>query len=80
MAARAEAPDLTENEVREALEQLEPLWNQLFPAEQARIIRLLVERVEVGPSGATIQLRIAGLKGLVDELGAAPATTIGVAA
>jgi hypothetical protein len=55
LAARAEAPDLTEAEVREALERLDPLWDELFPAEQARIMRLLVERVEVGPAGAGIR-------------------------
>ena len=60
-AAREEAPDLTEAEVREALAQLDPLWEELFPAEQARIVRLLVERVEVGPDGADIRLRVAGL-------------------
>ena len=37
LAARAEAPDLTEMEVRDALERLDPLWGELFPAEQARI-------------------------------------------
>jgi hypothetical protein len=68
LAAREQAPDLTENEAREALDRLEPLWNELFPAEQARIIRLLVERVEVGPDGAAIRLRVAGLAGLVGEL------------
>jgi hypothetical protein len=47
--------------VREALERLDPLWDELFPAEQARIVRLLVERVEVGPAGADIRLRVAGL-------------------
>ena len=60
-AAREEAPDLTEAEVREALAELDPLWEELFPAEQARIVRLLVERVEVGPDGADIRLRVAGL-------------------
>ena len=30
-----------------ALERLEPLWDELFPAEQARILRLLVDRVEI---------------------------------
>ena len=49
LAARAEAPDLTESEVREALERLDPLWDELFPAEQARIVRLLVERWRSGP-------------------------------
>ncbi len=53
LAARAEAPDLTEAEVRDALGSLDPLWGELFPAEQARIVRLLVERVEVGPGAPT---------------------------
>ena len=72
MAARAELPDLTEAEVRDALGELDPLWNELFPAEQARIIRLLVERVEVGPGGADIRLRVEGLASLVRDLRAAP--------
>jgi hypothetical protein len=76
LAAQAEAPDVTENEVRDALEQLDPLWDQLFPAEQARVIRLLVERVEVGLDGVAVRLRIAGLRSLVAELTpSAPATT-----
>jgi DNA invertase Pin-like site-specific DNA recombinase len=70
LAARAEAPDLTEAEVREALGRLDPLWDELFPAEQARIVRALVERVEVGPAGADIRLRVEGLAGLVRDLGA----------
>ena len=70
LAARAEAPDLTESEVREALHRLDPLWDELFPAEQARIVRALVERVEVGPAGADIRLRVAGLTSLVRDLGA----------
>ena len=70
LAAEAEAPDLTEADVRDALERLDPLWDELFPAEQARIVRLLVERVEVGPAGADIRLRVAGLASLVGDLGA----------
>jgi hypothetical protein len=69
LAARAEAPDLTEAETRDALERLDPLWDELFPAEQARIVRQLVERVEVGPAGADIRLRVAGLTNLVRDLG-----------
>jgi hypothetical protein len=42
LAARAEAPDLKEGEVRDALARLEPLWGELFPAEQARVVRALV--------------------------------------
>ena len=70
LAAGAEAPDLSEAEVRDALHELEPLWDELFPAERARIVRLLVERVDVGPDGADIRLRVEGLAGLVRDLGA----------
>ena len=69
-AARAEAPNLSEREVREALERLDPLWDELFPAEQARVVRLLLNRVEVSPTGASIQLRVDGLASLVRDLGA----------
>jgi hypothetical protein len=69
LAARAEAPDLSEAETREALHRLDPLWEELFPAEQARIVRLLVERVEVSPAGADIRLRVTGLTSLVRDLG-----------
>ncbi|NMJ40892.1 recombinase family protein [Roseomonas sp. JC162] len=68
LAARREAPDLTEREVRDALHRLDPLWEELFPAEQARIVRALVERVVVGPAGADIRLRVEGLAGLVRDL------------
>ncbi|WP_431266883.1 hypothetical protein [Dankookia sp. P2] len=68
LAARAEAPGITEGEVREALARLDPLWGELFPAEQARIVRALVERVVVGPTGADIRLRVEGLAGLVRDL------------
>ncbi|WP_233256296.1 recombinase family protein [Falsiroseomonas bella] len=70
LAARREAPDLTEREVRDALHRLDPIWEELFPAEQARIVRALVERVVVGPAAADIRLRVEGLAGLVRDLGA----------
>ena len=34
-----------------ALSRLDPLRDELFPAEQAQIVQLLVERVDVGISG-----------------------------
>ena len=60
--------DISEAEVREALQRLNPLWDELFPAEQARIVQLLVERVDVSPDGADIRLRTAGLTKLVADL------------
>jgi DNA invertase Pin-like site-specific DNA recombinase len=68
-AAQAEAPDMTEADVRASLARLDPLWDELFPAEQQRIVRSLVERVTVGPDGADIRLRVAGLASLVRDLG-----------
>jgi site-specific DNA recombinase len=66
MAARSEINGLTE--VRQALEGLDPLWDELFPAEQARIVHLLVERVDIGTDGIAIRLRTAGLARVVDDL------------
>jgi DNA invertase Pin-like site-specific DNA recombinase len=80
LAARAEAPGLKEGEVRETLGRLDPLWGELFPAEQARIIRALVERVVVGLDGADIRLRLDGLGALAHDLGAGVPTALRAAA
>ena len=68
-AARAHADDITEADARAALQQLDPLWDELFPAEQARIVALLVERVEIAEGGLDIQFRTDGLAGLVRAFG-----------
>jgi site-specific DNA recombinase len=67
-AARKSIGGITEEEVRGALERLDPLWQELFPAEQARIVQLLVERVDVNLDGADIRLRTEGLTNLVADL------------
>ena len=67
-AALENGGDISEAEVRDALNRLDPLWDELFPAEQARIVQLLVERVEVHPERVNVRLRTAGLTKLVDEL------------
>jgi site-specific DNA recombinase len=59
---------MTESKVRSALRTFEPLWNELFPAEQSRIIGLLVERVDIQSDRIDIKLRIAGVSSLVGEL------------
>ena len=68
-AVRGQDDTITEAEVREALLQLDPLWDELFPAEQARIVQLLVERVEIAEDGLDIRFRTDGLAGLVREFG-----------
>lgn len=67
-SARKGIKGLTESDVREALLAFDPLWNELFPAEQARIIQLLVERVDVRTDRVEIKLRIAGVTSLIGEL------------
>jgi hypothetical protein len=67
--ARPSLDGLSEADVREALERLDPLWDELFPAEQARIVQLLVERVDISTEGADIRLRTPGLTSLVADLG-----------
>jgi len=78
--ARASAPDMTEDEAWLALERLDPLWEELFPAEQARIIRLLVDRVDIGAGGADVRLKLDGLASLLRDLGALAAESARAAA
>ncbi len=67
-AARKTEKHLAESDVRGALLEFEPLWNELFPAEQARIVELLVERVDLQPDGIDLRLRVEGLTSLCSEL------------
>ena len=67
-AVRAEKPDTPEAAVITALGQFWPLWEALIPAEQARIIRLLVERVVVRSDGIAITLHAAGLGQIAREM------------
>jgi site-specific DNA recombinase len=66
--ARQLMGDIKEAEVREALEQLDPIWDELFAAEQARIVQLLVERVDVSLDGVAIRLRTSGIASLIADL------------
>jgi site-specific DNA recombinase len=54
-AARKTDRTLVESEVRSALLEFEPIWNELFPAEQARIVELLVERVDLQPDAIDLR-------------------------
>ena len=67
--AKAEGADLLEETVREALDRLDPLWDELFPAGQARIVQLLVQRIDLKPDGLELRLRTQGLGHVVQQLG-----------
>jgi site-specific DNA recombinase len=71
-ATRRQNREVTESDVRNALMQFEQLWNELFLAEQARIVELLVERVDLKPDALDLTLKIDGLTSLYRELRTTP--------
>ncbi len=68
------APEIDEPAVVLALRNLSTLWAQLFPAEQQRLVQLLIERVQLREGGVDIQWCESGWQQLAGEL---TANTIG---
>ena len=60
--------ELPEREVVATVTDFAALWDELFPAEQARIVRLLIERVDVAPDHIAVRLQANGLQTLVEQL------------
>jgi hypothetical protein len=60
-AVRKDRPDLDETTVVAALAQFDDLWKALIPAEQARIVQLLVARITESEADLAIDLRHDGL-------------------
>jgi hypothetical protein len=67
-AAKKTINGLTERQVREELRRFDEVWTELFPAEQARIVQLLVQRVDISEKGADVTLRVEGLAGVIRDL------------
>jgi site-specific DNA recombinase len=67
-ATRQKIDGLTVAEVRDALHWFDLLWDALFPAEQSRIVQLLVERIDVDVDGVEVRLRIDGLASVFSDL------------
>ncbi|PTQ92584.1 recombinase [Nitrosomonas nitrosa] len=65
-------PTLDEAKVTVAMIRLDAIWEQLFPAEQSRIVKLLVEKVIVSPNDLEVRLRANGVERLVLELSPKP--------
>jgi hypothetical protein len=66
--SRKAEEDITERDVTILLADFATVWNELFPAEQARIVQLLVERVDVREDALEVRIRADGLASLVAEL------------
>jgi site-specific DNA recombinase len=61
---------LEENKASESLSRFDPVWGMKTPQEQARLIELLVQRVEYDGSRGKVAIRFqpTGIKALADEL------------
>ena len=67
-ALKAARSGFTENDVASALATFDSFWDNLFPAEQDRTARLLIERVVVSKEGMSLDLRTSGLSSLVSDM------------
>ena len=66
-ALRAQA--VTEQDVIDALRKLDPIWVELFPAEQQRIVQPLVQEVVVNADGLNADASYVGRLTPVTRLG-----------
>ena len=57
--------DIDEHDVVTALAGFDGLWETLFPAEQARTARILINRVMVSQQVLTVDLRTEGLGSVI---------------
>jgi len=66
--ARETNPHIDENDIIAALQGFSDLWETLFPAEQARIACVLIDRVVVNDNGISVDLRMDGLGPIVHDM------------
>jgi Site-specific recombinases, DNA invertase Pin homologs len=63
-----QSANITELDISEAFQNVEGFWEDLFPVERNRLIRLLVDKVEIRETGIDMELRTNGLTTLIAEL------------
>jgi site-specific DNA recombinase len=73
-------PTLDEAKVTVAMTRMDAIWDQLFPPEQIRIVKLLIEKVIVSPNDIELRLRANGIERLILELRPEPAGALEEAA
>lgn len=67
-AMNALDPTIDEAQVCVAMLKIDQIWDQLFPAEQERIMRLLIKKVVVTPYTIEVQFRPNGIEILATEM------------
>src|SRR5690606_29184922 len=73
-ALREESSAVDEKAVVQALGEFDQPWAALYPAEQTRIVHLLVALVHVGEDGIAVDLRHEGLGSVLRDMMAAHQT------
>lgn len=66
--AHAKDSSVSEQEVRNALREIGPVWNELFPVEQTRIVHLLISRIEISNNNLRIRMRHDSLESLTHDI------------
>jgi hypothetical protein len=66
--AKREEDEITQREVTVLLADFATVWDELFPVEQARIMQLQVERVDVLTDALEVRIRAEALASFVSEL------------
>ncbi|APW46820.1 recombinase family protein [Rhodoferax antarcticus] len=61
---------INEDEIVMALHQLGEAWEQLYPAERIRIVKLMIERVDLVTGGLKVKWHALGWKELIKEFAA----------
>lgn len=64
----AHSPNVTEHKVAKLLQNFEMVWDELFPAEQRRILGLLIDHISVHPHKLQIKYRPLGMASLMHEI------------
>ena len=67
-ALKTNTADISEADALGALHEFDTVWAQLFPAEQARIVQLLVRRITVTAAGLAVDIRREGIAGVIREM------------
>ncbi len=68
LKAQQEEPKIGADEVRERLGRFHEIWDQLFPLEQTRIIKLIVRRIQVSQQGVDITYQPNGIMELYAQI------------
>lgn len=73
--SHTEGDYLDHQNVVAALRDLDGMWTDLFPAEQERLVELLIERLDVGLDQSELRLRVDNVGSLAREASGFPGTS-----